>query len=64
MHIYVVVDYDTIVYAGTNKKDACNKVKGNGWVLIWQNGKHIGYIKYKNNKWKNEFFYAQPNYTI
>ena len=56
MHIYVVVDYDTIVYAGTNKKDACNKVKGNGWVLRWQNGKHIGYIKYKNNKWKNEFF--------
>jgi len=38
MKIYVVHDYDCVVYAGTNKKDATQHVKGNGCVQVWQGG--------------------------
>jgi hypothetical protein len=48
--IYVVQDYDTVTYAGTNFKNATAKVKGSNWIQIWQDGKYVGYYKYQFGK--------------
>lgn len=53
MHIYIVQDYDTVVYAGTSRKDAIDKVKGNGIIQVWQGGKLKGWLQYSfhHKKW-------------
>lgn len=53
MKVYIIQDYDTVVYAGTSKKDAIAKVKGNGMIQVWHGGKLNCYLKYsfKHKKW-------------
>ena len=43
--IYLVRDYDTIVYAGTKLKDAKTKVKFAGAIDVWVDGKWVGWWK-------------------
>ena len=42
---YVTMDYDTVVYAGNNRADACQRLRNAGWIDIWENGKYTGHIK-------------------
>jgi len=50
MKIYVVQDYDTVVYAGHFLIAATKKVKGNGCIQIWEDGKCVGWLKYSSQK--------------
>jgi hypothetical protein len=54
MKVYVVIDYDCIEYAGTSKKAAQSKVKGDGCVWVWEDGKRVGWLKwdYASKSWK------------
>jgi len=53
MKIYIVQDYDAVVYAGTSLKKAAAKVKGNGCIQVWQDGKCIHWLKFafQYKKW-------------
>lgn len=48
---YVVMDYDTVTYAGNNLKDAQSKVKGGGRIDVWITGRWSGWYTYTHNKW-------------
>ena len=50
MEIYVVQDYDTVVYAGTNLNTAKSKVKGSGRIDIWCDSKYIGWYQHHSVK--------------
>lgn len=48
--IYIVKDYDTVTYAGTNFKEATSHTKGSDHISVWKDGKWIGDKTY-NGKW-------------
>jgi hypothetical protein len=54
--VYVVKDYDCICYAGTKLADAKKKVIGPECINIWKDGKLIGFVGYKNNKWYTHLY--------
>lgn len=51
--IYIVRDYDSLDYVGTNLKDAITKVKGSGRVDLYIANQWKGYYTYvfAKKKW-------------
>ena len=50
MKIYIVQDYDTVVYAGTSIRAAQNVVKGSGTIQVWIKGKYSGFYRHEFQK--------------
>lgn len=57
MKVYIVMDYDTIEYAGTSKKAALKNVKGSSAIWVWEKGHQIGWIEWDSfsKSWKEHF---------
>jgi hypothetical protein len=48
--IYIIQDYDTIDYVGTDFDQAKRHIKGSGTISVWKNGKWWG-IQDRHGKW-------------
>jgi hypothetical protein len=57
MKVYVVIDYDTIEYAGTSRKAAIRRIRGSSAIWVWEKGEQIGWLEWDSvsKSWKEHF---------
>ena len=51
MKCYLVIDYDIVVYCGTNLANAKKHVKGNNCVQCWKGDTWLYDVQKINDKW-------------
>ena len=56
------MDYDYIAYAGTDLDAAKAKVKGGQSIQVWEDGKIVGRVYYKHNRWVLERHLGEGRY--
>jgi hypothetical protein len=50
MKTYIVMNYDTIAYAGQSLREAKRHTRGNSSIQIWQRGRYVGYWEHQFTK--------------